>query len=93
MNEPQLKSSPLPPGGLTEGEWKEWKEIPATKFFFAYLRAKQQEMREAWEAGAFTGPGHFETVQRNSLAIGRAQCIKEIFDVDHVVINEELPHG
>ena len=39
---------------LTEEEFNEWKEHPATQAIIAVLEAKRETLRRMWEGGSFT---------------------------------------
>lgn len=93
MTEEQSNRKPQLPPELSNEEWQAWKSHPTTKTVFAYFALKRREAEEAWARGAFTGPGHFETLQRNCLALGKVQCLMEIQDLDNVALNGEVNHG
>jgi len=47
-----------------------------------WLCLKQQELKEQWADGDYTGQQHFETALLNAAAIGRCKTLKELEELE-----------
>lgn len=59
---------------------KEWRYHPGTIEFLQELSKIKQDVLTSWQEGAFTGNSEYETIQKNSRALGKIQAILDIED-------------
>lgn len=78
---------------LTSPEWESWKQEPATKVWFEFLKKLIAVSKEEWTLGHFTSERGDATLQLNAEAIGRVNALKRLLDVDYEDLVEELSDG
>jgi len=59
----------------------EWYQDPITQTLVRGLKEAINSQKENWSAGAFTGPTEYETIQKNSQALGYIQALDLILEI------------
>lgn len=77
---------------LSENEFKEWQQHPATKVLIEWLEAKRAEIREQWELGNYTADTCEKTAMLNASALGIAEGYFDVINLDFETIESDL-HG
>ena len=66
---------------LNENEYQEWRALPATKSFFAYLNACREEAKEAWALSVFSAESPTVEALKNARALGGVVVYQEIIQL------------
>lgn len=53
-----------------------------TVMWFKHLALRQEQLKSDWVLSAFTGDQPYDTLQRNAAAIGQANLLKELVELD-----------
>lgn len=59
---------------------KEWRYHPGTIEFMQELDRIKKEVTLSWQEGRYTGLTEYETIQKNSRALGTIQAVLDIED-------------
>ena len=73
-------------------EYAEWKSNPLTTKFHQFLRDKRKELMESWADGNFSHPNMEQAAVLNAAAMGRAQCLAELADLEDDFISNFYRH-
>lgn len=75
---------------LSQEEWQEWKKQPMTEEWFRALKLLEREIKNNWSNSLFVGDTEYETLARNSNAIGRIQVLKLLQEMNAEDIKEVI---
>jgi len=73
---------------INQSEYEQWRASPATKAFFALARSWENQIKDEWGMGHYTGESEAATIQMNAEAIGKLQVIRALFDIAYEDILE-----
>lgn len=72
---------------MNSKEWQEWKALPHSKQFFAYLKERRENGKEDLATGLFSQMDNFPV--RQAHALGGLEMIKEIIELEEGDIVDE----
>lgn len=78
---------------LTEQEFLDWKQHPATRELMRILEAKREELRQRWESGAFTDYEKEATVLVNVGNLGTCKGYAFVADFTYEQYLMEIDDG
>lgn len=78
---------------LTEQEFLDWKQHPATRELMRILEAKREELRQRWESGAFTDYEKEATVLVNVGNLGTCKGYAFVTDFSYEQYLTEIDDG
>lgn len=68
---------------MTQDEWNEWLLDEKTQEFFSTLKHRREQLKEEWAQSAYTASDSGAGLQANALALGHAQELLDIIEVDY----------
>lgn len=78
---------------LTEEEFKAWWDHPGTRALVRILHAKREELRQAWEGGAFTDYDDRTTALVNVGNLGTCKGFAFVTDFSYEIYLSEVNDG
>lgn len=78
---------------MTKDEYEQWKHHPLTEKFHQFLRDYRQQLMERWAMGEFSLPGADAYLTRNTEMVARAQCLRDIAEMDAGAISQFYSSG
>ncbi len=73
---------------MSKEEWEAWRSNPITKAFLRFLAGLREGHKERWANGEFTHQEHFGTAIANARAIGEADMLLRIIELEYEDIKE-----
>lgn len=70
-------------------EYLEWLRHPVTQAYRQFLRTRLQESKDMWAEGCFTRESVEGTVQLNANALGRAEILARLIDLEWETLVED----
>lgn len=74
----------------TEEEWKSWRTDPVTLGFLRWVTSKRNNLKEEWVSGKFSHENNDASWAANHAAIGFANALREILELDFPAFSGEF---
>ena len=75
---------------VSKEAWAEWLDHPVTKSFRTLLLKRREDLKEQWAEGAFTHPEDAGNDLAQGRAIGGAQLLADLLQLDAETVTKEL---
>lgn len=78
---------------MTKEDFDEWTNNPLTKEYHQFLSDYRSHLMEMWVEGKFSAPTMEASVMKNLEAMAKAQCYKDLVDLEFDDISKFYNQG